>query len=91
LGNHRWRFGLAVRHLLRTVSVVKRAAPFVGFTEARADSVRLGGLYAVVIFRKGFPRRGNVLGSVEVIERRGLGKVSYKTIARARVRLGLED
>ena len=25
------------------------------------------------------------------IERRGLGKLSYKTIARARVRLGLED
>ena len=25
------------------------------------------------------------------IERRGLGKVSYKTIARARVRLGLKD
>jgi len=29
--------------------------------------------------------------AAEVIERRGLGKLSYKTIARARVRLGLED
>ena len=29
--------------------------------------------------------------AAEVIERRGLGSLSYKTIARARVRLGLED
>ena len=29
--------------------------------------------------------------AAEVIERRGLGSVSYKTIARARVRVGLED
>ena len=29
--------------------------------------------------------------AAEVIERRGLGKLSYKTIARARARLGLED
>jgi DNA invertase Pin-like site-specific DNA recombinase len=29
--------------------------------------------------------------AAEEIERRGLGKLSYKTIARARVRLGLED
>jgi hypothetical protein len=29
--------------------------------------------------------------AAEEIERRGLGKLSYKTIARARVRLGLAD